>query len=224
MDPLTASVGFVVLIFSIIVHENAHGIVAEYFGDPTARMLGRITMNPIPHIDPVGSILIPLVAMTQGLMFGWAKPVPVNPANLRNPVVQNAWVAAAGPVSNLLLALAGAILWAIVALAYKHVPGLDPAGSRLLLFFNTLCNTLIMWNTVLAMFNLLPIPPLDGHWILVRFLPPGPREALASVGRFGFLILIGLMVSGILWKILYFPVMLTVSGYHALVNAAVHYL
>jgi Zn-dependent protease len=81
-----------------------------------------------------------------------------------------------------------------------------------------------MWNTVLAMFNLLPIPPLDGHWILVRFLPPGPREALASVGRFGFLILIGLMVSGILWKILYFPVMLTVSGYHALVNAAVHYL
>jgi Zn-dependent protease len=92
------------------------------------------------------------------------------------------------------------------------------------MFFNTLCGTLIMWNSVLAMFNLLPIPPLDGHWILMRYLPPGPREALASVGRFGFLILIGLMISGILWKILYFPVTLTVNGYHALVNTAVQYL
>lgn len=224
MDPLTAAVGFVVLIFSIIVHENAHGLVAEYFGDPTARMLGRITLNPIPHIDPVGSILVPLVSMTQGLMFGWAKPVPINSANLRNPMTSNAWVAAAGPISNLLLALAGAILWIVVGLVYKHVPGLDAAGSGSWAFFSTLCNTLILWNTVLAMFNLLPIPPLDGHWILVRFLPPGPREALLSIGRWGFLILIGLMISGLLWKILQFPVMLTVSGYHALVTTAVNYL
>jgi Zn-dependent protease len=224
MDPLTAAVGFVVLIFSIIVHENAHGMVADHFGDHTARMMGRITMNPLPHIDPIGSVLVPLIAMTQGFMFGWAKPVPVNSANLRNPVVHNAYVAAAGPISNLLLALAGAILWIIVGLAFKHTTGLSPHGSRLLLFFNTLCGNLIMWNTVLAMFNLLPIPPLDGHWILMRFLPPGPREALASIGRYGFLILIGLMVSGILWKILYVPVTLTVAGYHALVNTALELL
>ena len=143
------AVGFIVLIFSIIVHENAHGLAAEYFGDPTARALGRITMNPLPHIDPVGSIIVPLVAMTGGYMFGWAKPVPVNTANLRNPVVHNAYVAAAGPLSNLLLALAGSILWAIVGIVAGIIPGLDPANSRSLLFFNTLCGTMIMWNSVL---------------------------------------------------------------------------
>jgi Zn-dependent protease len=221
MDPLTAAVGFVVLIFSIIVHENAHGLVAEHFGDPTARMLGRITMNPVPHIDLVGSILVPLIAMSGGYMFGWAKPVPVNTANLRNPVVHNAYVAAAGPVSNLLLALAGSVLLIVVAAVFELTPGLDAATSRSFLFFNTLCGTMIMWNTVLAVFNLLPIPPLDGHWILMRFLPPGPREAFASVGRFGFLILIGLMISGILWKILAVPVTLTVNAYYALVQTVV---
>ena len=224
MDPLSAAVGFVVLIFSIIVHENAHGLAAEHFGDLTARMEGRITMNPLPHIDPVGSILIPLVAMTQGFMFGWAKPVPVVSSNLRNPVVHNAYVAAAGPFANLLVALGGAILWIIVGLAFKHIPGLSPQGNHSLLFFNTLCGNLIMWNSVLAVFNLLPIPPLDGHWILMRFLPPGPRQAFASIGRFGFLILIGLMVSGILWRILSVPVTLTVSWYHALVNTAIRLL
>jgi len=215
------AVGFIVLIFSIIVHENAHGLAAEYFGDPTARALGRITMNPLPHIDPVGSIIVPLVAMTGGYMFGWAKPVPVNTANLRNPVVHNAYVAAAGPLSNLLLALAGSILWAIVGIVAGIIPGLDPANSRSLLFFNTLCGTMIMWNSVLAIFNLLPIPPLDGHWILIRFLPPGPREKFASIGRYGFLILLGLMMSGILWKILAIPVTLTVNGYYAIVYALI---
>jgi Zn-dependent protease len=224
IDPVTAAIGYVVLIFSIIVHENAHGLVAEYFGDSTARREGRITMNPLPHVDPVGSILVPLLAMTRGFMFGWAKPVPVVTANLRNPLIHSAYVAAAGPVSNLLLALAGSILWIIVGLIYKHVPGLVVGSSSTLLFFNELCGNVIMWNTILAMFNLLPIPPLDGHWILMRFLPPGPRYALASIGRFGFLILIGLMVTGVLWKILALPVTLTVSGYHALVHTAIRFL
>ncbi|MGD8413794.1 MAG: site-2 protease family protein, partial [Candidatus Latescibacterota bacterium] len=137
LDPLTTIVGYVVLIFSIIVHENAHGLTAEYFGDPTARALGRITMNPVPHVDIFGSILVPLVAMSQGLMFGWAKPVPVNSANLRNPVIHNAYVAAAGPISNLLLALAGAILLILVAGIYRLVPGLDASTSRSFQFFNT---------------------------------------------------------------------------------------
>jgi Zn-dependent protease len=221
LDPLTTVVGYVVLIFSIIVHENAHGLTAEYFGDPTARALGRITMNPVPHVDIFGTILVPLVAIYSGFMFGWAKPVPVNSANLRNPVVHNAYVAAAGPISNLLLALAGSLLLIVVAGVYELVPGLDPAGSRSFLFFNTLCGALIMWNTVLALFNLLPIPPLDGHWILMRFLPPGPREAFASIGRFGFLILIVLMFSGILWRILALPFTLTVNAYYWLVHTIV---
>lgn len=220
-DPLTTVVGYVVLIFSIIVHENAHGLTAEYFGDPTARASGRITMNPLPHIDIFGSILVPLVAMFSGFMFGWAKPVPVNVANLRNPVVHNAYVAAAGPISNLLLALGGSLLLIIVVGVFQLVPGLDPAGSRSFLFFRTMSYALIMWNTVLALFNLLPIPPLDGHWILMRFLPPGPREAFASMGRFGFLILIVLMVTGILWRILGPPVTLILGVYYWLVDKAV---
>ena len=220
LDPLSTIVGYVVLIFSIIVHENAHGLAAEYFGDRTARALGRITMNPIPHVDIFGSIIVPLVAMWQGFMFGWAKPVPVNSANLRNPVVHNAYVAAAGPFSNLCLALGGSLLLIVVALVFELVPGLDARTSRSFDFFKTLCGALITWNTVLAIFNLLPIPPLDGHWILMRFLPPGPREMFASVGRFGFLILIALMVSGFLWQILKIPVALTINGYYGLVNGA----
>ncbi len=224
-DFLTAAVGLVAFIFSVIVHENAHGLAAERFGDPTARDLGRITMNPIPHIDPIGSILLPLAAFLSGIPFlGWAKPVPVNGANLRNPVVHGAYVAAAGPISNFLLAFAAAFLWIVVGLVFKHVPGLLESGERSLYFFNTLCSSLIMVNCVLAMFNLLPIPPLDGHWILMRYLPPGPREALRSIGRFGFFILILLLWSGLLWRILGPPLSLVVSGYHALVTTVVRAL
>jgi Zn-dependent protease len=224
-DFLTAAVGMVAFIFSVIVHENAHGLAAERFGDSTARDLGRITMNPIPHIDPIGSILLPLAAFLSGIPFlGWAKPVPVNGANLRNPVVHGAYVAAAGPISNFLLAFAAAFLWIVVGLVFKHVPGLLESGERSLYFFNTLCSSLIMVNCVLAMFNLLPIPPLDGHWILMRYLPPGPREALRSIGRWGFFVLILLLWSGLLWRILGPPLSLVVSGYHALVTTVVRAL
>ncbi len=224
-DFLTAAVGLVAFIFSVIVHENAHGLAAERFGDTTARDLGRITMNPIPHIDPIGSILLPLTAFLSGIPFlGWAKPVPVNGANLRNPVVHSAYVAAAGPASNFLLAFAAAIVWIVVGVLFKHVPGLYESGERSLLFFNTLCSSLIMVNCALAMFNLLPIPPLDGHWILMRYLPPGPREALRSIGRWGFFILIILLWSGILWRILGPPLTLVISAYHGLVTTAVRAL
>lgn len=220
-DILTGAVSLVVFIFSVVVHENAHGLAAEHFGDTTARDLGRITMNPLPHLDPVGSLLLPIAAVIAGLPFlGWAKPVPVNPANLRNPVVHNAYVAAAGPASNFLLALAASLLWIAVGVAYKYVPGLAENGQRSFLFFNTLCNSLITLNCVLAIFNLLPIPPLDGHWILMRYLPPGPREALRSVGRLGFFILIALLWSGLLWRIIGPPLSLVVGGYHTLVTTA----
>jgi len=225
VDVLPQIVGFVVFIFSVVVHENAHGLAAERFGDPTARAMGRITMNPLPHIDPVGSVLLPLAAVLSGVPFiGWAKPVPVNIANLRNPVVHNAYVAAAGPASNFLLATAGAIVWIVVGLVYKHVPGLAESGARTLLFFNTLCSNLILFNCILAVFNLLPIPPLDGHWILIRFLPPGPREAVASVGRFGFIILILLLWSGVLWAIIGPPFHMVYGAFRAFVSGAIRLL
>jgi Zn-dependent protease len=221
-DVLTFAVGLVAFIFSVVVHENAHGLAAEHFGDPTARSMGRITMNPVPHIDPIGSLLMPIAAFLSHVpLIGWAKPVPVNSANLRNPVVDNAYVAAAGPASNLLLALACALFWILVGLLYKHVPGIAASGERSLIFFNTLFSSMIQINCFLALFNLIPIPPLDGHWILMRCLPAGPREALASVGRWGFLILMVLMWSGFLWRILGPPLKFVTSGYYSLVMRAV---
>ncbi len=203
---LTAIVGIIVFIFSIVIHETAHAVVADHFGDPTARYSGRITLNPLPHLDPIGSVLIPAMAFISTVPFiGWAKPVPVNPANLRNPVVHNAYVAAAGPSSNLLLMIGGALLWILVRVLYKHVPAIEAAGGNSLLFFDLLCDNLIKLNCVLLVFNLLPIPPLDGHWILMRFLPPGPREMLAAVAPFGFFILIILLWAGVLGLIISVP-------------------
>ncbi len=219
---LMIAVSYVAFLFSLVVHENAHGWTAERFGDPTARDLGRITMNPLPHIDPMGTVILPLAsAIWQIPLLGWAKPVPVNSANLRNPVVQNAYVAAAGPASNLLLALATTIVWIIVELLFAHVPGLAVSGERSHLFFNTLCFAMIRVNCVLALFNLLPIPPLDGHWILMRYLPPGPREALASIGPYGFFILLALMWTGVLNRILWPLVTFAQVVFHTLVIAVV---
>ena len=221
-DFLPIAVSIVAFLFSVIVHENAHGLAAEHFGDPTARHLGRITMNPIPHLDPIGSVLLPITAaITHVPLLGWAKPVPVNSANFRNPVVHNAYVAAAGPISNLLLALVSSLLWIGVALFFKHVPGAAVSGERSLFFFNTLFYSMIQVNCVLALFNLLPIPPLDGHWILMRYLPAGPREALASIGRFGFIILILLLWSGAIGIILGPPLRAAIAMYYGLVTSVV---
>jgi len=222
---LTALVGFLVFIFSVVVHETAHGVVAEHFGDPTARLSGRITLNPIPHIDPIGSVLIPIMAFVSSVPFiGWAKPVPVNSANLRNPLVHNAYVAAAGPASNLLLICAGSVLWILVRVLFKHIPALDAGGENTLLFFDLLCQNLIMINSVLLVFNLLPIPPLDGHWILMRFLPPGPREMLAAIAPFGFFILLILLWVGVLGAILSVPLKLLYLHALAFVNWMVNLL
>ncbi len=221
-DVLIIAVSYVAFLFSLVIHENAHAISAEHFGDPTARDLGRITMNPIPHMDIMGTLILPLAsAIWHFPLLGWAKPVPVNSANLRNPVVQNAYIAAAGPASNLLLALATSIVWIIVELVFAHVPGLAASGDRTHLFFNTLCYKMIQINCVLALFNLLPIPPLDGHWIAMRYLPPGPREALAAIGPYGFFILLALMWSGVLSRILWPMVTFAESIFHRLVMVAI---
>ncbi len=218
-------VGFVAFIFSVIVHENAHGMAAERLGDTTARDAGRITLNPLPHIDPVGSILLPVLALVSGVPFiGWARPVPVNTLNLRNPLKDHAVVAAAGPASNFLLALGATLVWIAVRLVFKHVPGLYESGEATLTFVDTLCRSLIGVNCILAVFNLLPIPPLDGHWITMRFLPDGAREVFASLGRFGFLILIVLLWTGALWWVIAPFYRFALSGYYGLLNAALRFL
>lgn len=186
----------VILLFSTVVHEVSHGLVAEHYGDPTARLEGRLTLNPIPHIDPFGSILLPafMWIATQGaFVFGAAKPVPVNFHNLRNPRRDMALVAAAGPGSNLLLA-------AICSLPLRF--GLIPAagaGGQFLL-------GVVYINIILAVFNLIPIPPLDGSKILAAFGPQRFVYWLASIERYGFLLILVFLFSGLLNLVLV-PVM-----------------
>jgi Zn-dependent protease len=186
------------IIFAITVHEAAHGYVAKYFGDLTADKLGRITLNPIKHIDPIGTILLPaLTLMLGGILFGWAKPVPVNFANLRNPKKDMFWVAAAGPASNLLMA----IFWALV-LSYS-----SSAPETAAVFLFEMSKVGIMINLVLMVLNLLPLPPLDGGRIAVSLLPMNLAVMLSRVEQYGFIILIVLLFSGILGKVIW-PVIL----------------
>ncbi len=210
------------LIFSLVVHENAHGLMADRFGDSTAREMGRITMNPLPHIDPIGTVLLPALMMLSGVpLIGWAKPVPVNPANFRNPIVHDAYVAAAGPISNFILAVGGTVLFIIVGLTFKHFPGLRDSAGNSFVFFQLLCVSLIQINCVLGIFNLIPIPPLDGHWILFRYLPSRWASMLAAIRPYGFFILIALLWTGVLGRIIIVPMELISGGLFGLVKTAV---
>lgn len=168
----------VILIMSVVVHEVSHGYAANYLGDPTARLQGRLTLNPIPHIDPVGSILVPgLLALLPGsIIFGWAKPVPYNPNNIANEY-GDAIVAVAGPASNLLLATIAGVIFQLAS-----IPAAAPLGVFLL--------SIILINVILAVFNLVPIPPLDGSKILFNFLPAKLNYIRRSLERYGFLILL----------------------------------
>ncbi len=190
-----------VLLFSVIVHECAHGLVAERLGDPTARLMGRLTLNPISHIDPVGTILVPLVLalLHVGMLFGWAKPVPVNPANLRDPARDHAKVAAAGPASNLLLALISAVLLGLLAAALGQPRAMGSGAglaSNLHAFFFMLLQYGVIYNVLLALFNLIPLPPLDGSWIVMRFLHGEALLAYARLRNLGFLVLVLLLSFG----------------------------
>lgn len=186
------------ILFAITVHEAAHGYVARYFGDSTAERLGRITLNPLKHIDPIGTLLLPaLTVMLGGILFGWAKPVPVNFANLRNPKKDMLWVAAAGPASNLIMA----IFWAIL-LNMVNEPMATNGIFNANHFLTEMSWAGISINLVLMVLNLIPLPPLDGGRIAVSLLPNPLASQLSSVEKYGFFILIALMFTGILGKII----------------------
>jgi Zn-dependent protease len=182
------------VIFAITVHEAAHGYAARYFGDMTAHQAGRITLNPLRHIDPIGTILIPaLTLFFGGILFGWAKPVPVDFSRLRHPKKDMLWVAAAGPASNLIMALIWALIW-------KFAPALSPSMAVLL---SLMAQVGIMINVILMVLNLLPLPPLDGGRIAVSLLPDRLAEKYAGVERYGFIILLLLLFTGVLSQIMH---------------------
>jgi Zn-dependent protease len=193
------------LILAITLHEAAHGYVARMFGDNTAYMMGRVTLNPAKHIDPVGTIAFPLVAMVLGgIFFGWAKPVPVNFANLRHPKRDMLWVAAAGPASNLVQAL----IWSLVA----KVLLLSGATSLVADFWLSVATAGIAWNVVIAIFNLFPILPLDGGRIVVSLLPNRMSYSFSRLEPYGMPILIGLIILMVAWQPLG-------AAFYALVNS-----
>jgi Zn-dependent protease len=181
-----ASTWILPLVFAITFHEAAHGFVAHHFGDNTAWQLGRVSFNPLKHIDPVGTIVLPAILLLSHapFLFGYAKPVPVNFRNLRNPRLDMVWVAAAGPATNIVLAL--------LAAAAFHLLNLVPEGAAQWTADN-LKNALVI-NVVLAIFNLIPIPPLDGGRIAVGLLPDALAWPLSRLEPYGMLILIGVLI------------------------------
>lgn len=182
------------LFFSIIIHEFSHGLVAHYFGDDTARLSGRLTLNPVPHIDPMGSILLPLFCYFTGApMFGWAKPVPVNEMMLERRPLSSILVAAIGPLSNFILAsLAALIVWILGFFLSASYYGL----------FSQIMRYMILVNLYLGVFNLLPIFPLDGSRVLVHILPWRWADLLSQMERHSFLIIMILMFTGVLSRII----------------------
>jgi Zn-dependent protease len=194
------------LLLAMVLHEYAHGWVANHYGDSTARLEGRLTMNPLAHIDPFGTVILPLLCLMLpgGFFLGWAKPVPINQARLRNPRRDMALVAAAGPGMNLLLAVASAIGLSVLLsidptlmASWPPQPGQAPRGDllgRLLLPLAAMSLYSVFINVLLMVFNLIPIPPLDGGRVLTSLLPAQPALALSRLEPYGMLIIVALIM------------------------------
>ena len=218
------------LMVAVVFHEYAHGWVANFFGDPTAKSLGRLTLNPIPHIDLWGSIIVPLLlALTPGgFVFGWAKPVPINPARLHQPKRDMAFVALAGPLMNLFLAVVSGLLLAFfihldptIQANWPPQPGVELRRDWLgmiLVPLTAMALFSIAINSILFAFNLVPIPPLDGSRVLTSFLPSKFAHALSRLEPYGILIILGLFMIDP-----YVPVISTVVGtaYHFITGSLI---
>ena len=194
--------GFIVLVMSLTVHEAAHAWSADRLGDSTARLLGRLSLNPVVHVDPIGTLLFPLIAMLTNLpLIGWAKPVPVNPAQLRPHWRQKfMWIAAAGPASNLVLAAIASVALLLIAPAESSGDAIaGPLAARM----EYLLQTAVVVNVLLALFNMVPIPPLDGGNVLAGLLTGSMADTYDRLLRpYGFVILYALMLTGILWTVI----------------------
>ena len=226
MSVISIVIQLFVVLFAITVHEASHGWAANKFGDPTAYNLGRVTLNPIAHIDPFGTILLPLLlSLARMPAFGWAKPVPVNPYNLRNPRRDNLWISFAGPAANLTVAASAYVVLMILKLTSGRIDyflkvminsffrqmgfalpilqrGFYPLeGLALILLF------MILLNSYFALFNLIPIPPLDGSGILMGLMSDGAASRFDRIRPFGFIIVLMLIYMGLL-EILMWPVKL----------------
>ena len=195
----TVSVYAIPVIFAITLHEAAHGYAAKYFGDRTAAMMGRVTLNPFSHIHWVGTILLPLLlyfSTSGALLFGYAKPVPVNFGNLRHPKRDMIWVALAGPGVNLIQA----IVWALLYVVYTDFGVTEK-------FFLAMCKAGVLSNVVMVAFNLFPLPPLDGGRIVVGLLPWKQAYQFSRIEPYGFFIVIGLAITGVVNHLWLDPVM-----------------
>lgn len=209
MNIISLVIQLFVLLFAITIHEAAHGWMASKFGDDTARSLGRVTLNPVAHIDPIGTVLLPiLLVIMRAPVFGWAKPVPVNPFNLRNPRRDNLWISAAGPMANILVASfsliaivlikssspgASEFLYSFLSGRGGLSSGIHPLGGLVVIFFFS-----ALINSYLLVFNLIPVPPLDGSGVLMGLLSEESAQKYDRLRPYGFLIILGLIYLGVL--------------------------
>jgi Zn-dependent protease len=209
------AIQFAVLLFSLSIHEASHAWMADRRGDNTARYLGRVTLNPLAHIDPIGTVLFPLLQFFTNLpLIGWAKPVPMNPAHLKNPQKDQIYISLAGPASNFLAGTVALFLLLIakhlnseanLSINYMAATMQIPGGQSILIPILGMLFFLVIINYALAIFNVIPIPPLDGHWILYGLLPAKAATALARFGTYGFFLLYALMFMGI-FQFIFIPI------------------
>lgn len=206
IDVGMVAIQFIVLLFSLSIHEASHAWMADRFGDYTARYMGRVTLNPVPHIDPIGTIVFPLLMFFTSIpIIGWAKPVPVNPARLRNPRKDNIYISLAGPAANLLAGFIAFILLLGVKIINPDLilafVGITPGNETILTPVIAILYYVFFINFALALFNCIPIPPLDGHWVLYGLLPDDKAAVLERLGGYGFLIIYALMFLGVLQNV-----------------------